>query len=106
MWRPTSSRSHEGYIDKAYNEKFTSYNARWDALGVLQQIAGLTDAEYLTDKTLDHLAPVDKVFVKQGTDVKINVTKRAYLYKHTPWTGLSPHHPVSVKFELTFPKTS
>jgi len=102
MWRPLDARPDVGYIEKTYNDLFTDANSRWDALAVLTQLASMVDAEYLATKTLDHLAPVDKVFIRQGKDTKITLTKREYLYKHTPWTGLSrKHHPVSIDFELS-----
>jgi endonuclease/exonuclease/phosphatase family metal-dependent hydrolase len=101
-WRAHGARPDEGRIDPEYNMGFTKDDERHDPLDVLAKGAGLTDVEFILKKTYDHYAPIDKFFVKNGSSVSITVKDSPYLYKHTPWSGISDHHPLALYFDLNF----
>jgi hypothetical protein len=101
-WRPTNSRPTEGYIDPYYNKMFNPSTTRYDPFQVLMDKSGIQDVEYYLRRSYDHLGPVDKFFFKNGTNVFVNILDSPYLFRHTPWTGLSDHHPVALYFDITF----
>lgn len=97
-WRPLDARPTEGPVDlgHCYN------NTRYDQFRILMSVAGLTDSEWVIKGEYAWSSPVDRWFFKSGKNVKVSVKSAVYLYKDTPWTGLSDHHPYSVEFTLEF----
>ena len=99
-WRPLDARTNEGPIES--HETYGTGLKRYDAFGVLQNISGVRDSEFLAKGTHEHLAAVDKWFVKDGRYVKIKVTGWNYLGAETKWHGLSDHHPQELEIDISF----
>lgn len=103
-WRSAESRPEECGVDGKYNALFSGIGPRYDVFDSFRKSAGgkLWDVEWVQNGKYDWSAPVDRFWVRNGKGVHFENVKTTYLYKDTPWHGLSDHHPVMLDFDLVY----
>ena len=99
-WRKADGRPELGDVDQTYNNVYPANQQRFVPFGALTD-AGLVDYEMALKGRHEFSTPVDRVFFKSGSRVKLVAKKSDYLDKGTPWETLSDHNPLVLTLEAT-----